>query len=61
MEPGNPEGVSHVRNNCISIDSSVGTRAGEQLHHGWVHPCFSRARTYRVPGKHHSGTQNRVE
>ena len=42
--------------NRCSTASSVGTRAGEQLHDGRVHPYFACARNYsdrdqRYPGK----------
>ena len=35
------KGISYVMDNCCSTDTSVGTRAGEQLHDGWVYPYFA--------------------
>ena len=60
VDPGNLEGGQNVVDNRYSIDGSMGTRTGEQLHHGWVHPCFSRARAYRVRDQSLPGTKHRV-
>ncbi len=46
--------------NRSSIDNSVDTRAGEQLHDGWIHPYIASDRTYCSVGKSYSGAKNHI-
>jgi hypothetical protein len=39
-------------------DSSLGVGAGQQLHHGRVHPYFARARNCSNRDQRHSGTES---
>jgi hypothetical protein len=45
---------------CCDTDSPLGVRAGEQLHHGRVHPYFACARTCRGRDQRHSGPETWV-
>jgi hypothetical protein len=45
-----------VDNRC-GTTSSMGTRAGEQLHYGWIHPYFACARNYCDCDQCHPGTK----
>ena len=39
---------------------SVGAGLGEQLHDGWVHPCFAGDRNRRGAGQDHPGGKSLV-
>ena len=56
----NQEGGSNVVDNCCDTDSSLGIRAGEQLHDGWVHPYFDCARYSSDLDQRHHGSETRV-
>lgn len=43
--------------NCCGTAGSVGTRAGEQLHNGRVHPYFACARNCYDSDQHYPGTK----
>ena len=43
-----------------NTDNSVGTRAGEQLHDGWVHTYLACGRTCSGRDQRHSGPETRV-
>lgn len=46
--------------NRCGIAGSVGSRAGEQLHDGWIYPYIARARNYSYCDQPHSGTKTWV-
>jgi hypothetical protein len=54
---GKPEGGPNVVDDRCGTDSSVGTRAGEQLHDGWVYPYFACARDCSGGDQRHSGAE----
>ncbi len=47
--------------NCCDIASSVAAGAGEQLHHGRVHPYFACDRNCCSVGTSHSGEKNNID
>ncbi len=51
----NVKGESYVVDDRCGNDSSVGTRAGEQLHDGRVYPSFDRGRDRRGADQDHPG------
>ena len=53
-----PKGGSYVVDNRCGTDSSMGARAGEQLHHGWVYPYFARAGNCSDRAQRHPGTKS---
>jgi osmotically-inducible protein OsmY len=54
----NQKGGPYVVDDRCDIDSSLGTRAGQQLHDGRVHPYFACARTCSNRDQRHSGTES---
>jgi hypothetical protein len=56
------EGEPNVVDNRGSTSDFVGTRVGEQLHYGWVHPYISCARNYcRVDTSNSGEIKHRVD
>lgn len=54
------EGGQNVVDDSRNTDSFVATGAGEQLHHGWVHPYFDRDSDCCCVDKDHSRQKSNI-